>query len=192
REWVEPVEKARYRMQVRLATVERLRSLLIRVAGRVYLEERASPAEWAAFERLISCEDFSLEEATGPIPSRLERPEPYPSLDDDIELSTRAAPGWIGIAYRRSPAVPPGITEHPKGTVLVTNVYSGSPADRAGIAVGDLLLGPPGRYFEWANEIRDWTMLSPPDEHRELDLLRGREVVTISIQTDPFPERRLD
>jgi serine protease Do len=73
--------------------------------------------------------------------------------------------------------------------VGVERVYPGSPAERAGIEAGDVILGPPGHPFTWANEIRQWTMLTPLHEPRELELLRNGETVTISIEFDPYPSR---
>jgi hypothetical protein len=180
-------DKARYRMQVRLATVARLRLLLTRIAGRVLLETSTDPDQRSAFERLNSCESLALDPPAKPLRSRLVEPEPFPPVEDDIRLAEDLVPGWMGISFKRTPA--PGKTPSPAspGTVGVEKVYPGSPAERAGIEAGDVILGPPGDHFTWANEIRQWTMLTPLHEPRELELLRNGETVTISIEFDPYP-----
>jgi thiol-disulfide isomerase/thioredoxin len=55
-----------YRMEIRLAVVLRLRSLLGHVAGRVYLRTRGSAAERAAYQALRACEDLALPPAKTP------------------------------------------------------------------------------------------------------------------------------
>jgi hypothetical protein len=99
REWNALVQKARYRTEVRLGTVQRLRSLLARIAGRVYLETLASDEQRLAFDQLDTCEALTLEPTEAPLPSRLAEPAPFPPLRDDAALAEEAAPGWIVISY---------------------------------------------------------------------------------------------
>jgi hypothetical protein len=181
-------DKARYRMEVRRATVGRVRSLLTRIAGRVHLQTSADSDQEAAFERLNSCEALTLEEPTAPLRSRLIEPEPFPSLDHDVRLTKEVAPGWLGIRFASAaPVSPKPASPLPVGAVMVEKVYAGSPAQRAGFRVGDVILGPPGAPFSYRNEVREWTMLSPVNELRELMLRRNDRAVTVSIQTAPYP-----
>ena len=187
RDRVAPVEAARYRMQVRLATVERLEALLTRIAGRVHLEREASAEQQFAFERLDACESLSLAEPDRKLASRLVDPEPFPPLAEDELLAQRVAPGWVGINFRRAVGAPGIEYRGSRGAVLVQKVLAGGPAERAGVRAGDILLGPPGAYFTWDKEIREWIMLSPVHERRELELLRDGEILTVTIRTDPYP-----
>jgi hypothetical protein len=183
---------ARYRMEVRRATVDRLRSLLTRIAGRVHLEVSANPDQQSAFDGLNSCEALALDESVAPLRSRLLEPEPFPLLADDIRLAQEVVPGWIGITYSRAPVSPSAPLPSAAGAVVVQSVSPRSPAERAGVRVGDVILGPPNAHFSWPNEIREWTMLSPVNERRDLELRRGGQVVTVSIRTDPYPLRLPD
>jgi hypothetical protein len=185
RAWATPVNEARYRMEVRRATLSRLRSLLVRIAGRAYLETLATPDERSAFDRLDVCERLGLAEPEAPMASRLIEPTPFPDLEEDKQLAHAAAPGWIGIAYHR----PKSGAGYGPGAVIVDRVHAGAPADRAGIRVADVILGPPDAHFTWANEIREWTMLSPVRERRDLELLRRGRPLTVGIRPDPFPLR---
>jgi hypothetical protein len=187
RDRVAPVEAARYRMEVRQATVERLEKLLTRIAGRVHLETEASTEQQLAFEQIDSCESFSLAEPQRELETRLVEPEPFPPLSEDALLAERVAPGWVGINFRRARGAPGISYRGGPGAVLVEKVLGGGPAERAGIRTGDILLGPPGEHFTWSNEIREWIMLSPVHERRELELLRDGETLTVTIRTDPFP-----
>jgi hypothetical protein len=191
REWHALVKQARYRTEVRLGTVQRLRSLLARIAGRVYLETLASDEQRLAFGRLDSCEGLALAPTEVPLPSRLAEPAPFPPLHEDARLAEDAAPGWIGISYGPAPVDRLG-ADGPPGAVLVRTVREGSPADRAGITVGDVVLGPPGSHFSWRHEIRDWTMLSPAGRPAELELLRDGALQTVLIRPDPYPLRLRD
>jgi hypothetical protein len=186
RAWAKRVEEARYRMQVRGATIQRSRSILTRIAGRVYLETLAAPEEWLAFEQLDTCEDFALAEPDAPLSSRLVEPTPFPPLSDDFRLAHAAAPGWLGIQFQMPQGSRVG---YGPGAVKVTKVLEGGPAERAGINAGDIILGPPGDHFVWRNEIREWIMLSPVHESRELEISRDGTLIVVSIRTDPYPLR---
>ena len=189
---VAPVEAARYRMEVRQATVERLEQLLTRIAGRVHLDMEATADQQAAFEQLDSCESFELAEPHSEIALRLVRPEPFPPLSQDARLAEEVAPGWAGINYRPARGAPGLDYRGGPGAVLIQKVTKDGPADRGGIREGDILLGPPGQHFTWSNEIREWIMLSPVGQRREIDLLREGETITVAIRPDAFPIRMPD
>ena len=73
----------------------------------------------------------------------------------------------------------------------MTAVQPGSPAQRAGLAPGDIVVGEVGRPFERPAQIRSWTMLSPRDRPLALDALRrgNRRVVRVTLTAHPQPSR---
>lgn len=182
----EATDEADYRMQVRLAVVLRLRTLLIRIAGREYLETSGSEAERTAFDKLSSCESLSLnlgvpkadEEATAPA---------YPPFEDDVKLTQSALPGWIGISFKDPDTELARKQMLPKGASEVQVVYPNSPAERAGFKVGDIVLGPDGNYFTEKNQIRAWTMLADVGKPGELVVLRENQQQLLRIVPGPFP-----
>ena len=64
---------------------------------------------------------------------------------------------------------------------LVTGVLPGSPAEAAGLAVGDVVLGAPGQPFTQHGDIKAWTMLLPVGKPQPLDLLRNGKPLTLAM-----------
>ncbi len=177
---------AAYRMEVRLGVVLRMRMILTDIAGRVYLATQATPAERAAYDALVECEDLALPASAAARPTLAET-DPYPPFDEDVEAARDALPSWMGIRFRdTNPELRTkhGLTE---GAAAVVAVYPDSPAEAAGLALGDVVLGPPAAPFADRNQIRSWTMLSKVDEPRKLEMLRGDDHVVVTLVPKPFP-----
>jgi thiol-disulfide isomerase/thioredoxin len=105
----------------------------------------------------------------------------FPSLDDEQRAFTEALPGWMGIVFQ---ALPPHRREKlgfNDGAAVVTSVMTGSPAQQAGVAVGDIVLGPPGRPFREEREIRTWTMLLPVGRPQLLVVDRNGRRVQLTL-----------
>jgi thiol-disulfide isomerase/thioredoxin len=181
----EAAAAAAYRMEVRLAVALRMRSLLTSIAGRVYLEH-ATAAERHAFERLRACEDLRLPPSTpaGPL---LAAADPFPSFDEDVRAATEALPAWMGIQFRDP--TPEQRAKHRvnEGAAVVLNVYPSSPAEKAGLEPGDIIIGPPGDPFTEARQIRAWTMLSPVGDPQRLEVLREGKRVRLALVPEPYP-----
>jgi hypothetical protein len=175
-----------YRMEVRIAAALRMRGVLGRIAGEVYLDRYASHAERAGYEALRRCEAFELRNS-GPVLARLATSSPFPSLEAEAKLLATVLPGWLGVEFKGvEPARRSSLGVEP-GAVTVTRVHDGSPAARAGIVKGDVVLGPPGEHFAQRNQIREWVMTSMIDETRNLDVLRDGRVVTFAVRISAPP-----
>ncbi len=178
---------ASYRMQVRLGAALRIRMLLTRIAGLVYLDRHAQSEDRRAHEALERCEQFEL-------PSRPPRPngkddvEPYPPLADEMALLAAVLPGWLGVEYRAADASMRVEFDLLGGAVVVTRVHEFSPAADAGLVVGDVILGPPGEHFRRRAELREWVTTSFVDEVRPLDLLRDAVPRRVEIRTGSLPD----
>ncbi|MFQ5479331.1 MAG: C13 family peptidase [Candidatus Binatia bacterium] len=183
----EEAKAASYRMEVRRGTVLRIRSLLVRIAGLVYLDRHASDAEQERFGRVEACEEMSL--ARPLRPSRLKRalPIPFPPLVDEMELLASVMPGWLGVEFAPPDAATRREFELERGAVRITKVLPNSPARAAGIREGDIVLGPPGSYFVERNQIREWIMTSLVGEIRRLDLLRNGRVFSARVRIVAAP-----
>jgi thiol-disulfide isomerase/thioredoxin len=188
-------EDAAYRMEVRLAVLLRLRTVLTDVAARIYLADQ--PLAAAGYQALRGCEDLSLPGLGGDADA-VAAPAPFPTLDDEQRNFREALPGWMGIVFQ--PLAPHrrerlGLED---GAAVVTSVMPDSPALKAGLAVGDIVLGPPGHPFKEDKEIRTWTMLLPVgkpqplvalrDGHRlSLDLVPGERPLKLPLLGPPKP-----
>jgi thiol-disulfide isomerase/thioredoxin len=178
---------ASYRMQVRLGVVLRMRAVLTDVAGRVYMETQADPTERAAYQALRGCEDLTLGTKANPAAAQVAEPEPFPSYDEELKLAESVLPAWMGIQFNQPKPEVRKQKDLGEGAAAVMAVYPDSPAQKAGFAVGDIILGPPDAPFTERNQIREWTMLSTVNEPAPLDVLRGARRLRLALVPQPFP-----
>ena len=179
-----------YRMEVRLAVVLRLRSVLTEIAGRVYLATRATPAERVAYDALRACEDLRLPPATGAAPPPpAAAPEPFPPWEEEAKLAREVLPTWMGINFRPADASTRARYQLAEGATSVITVYPDSPAQAAGLQVGDIILGPPGKPFIEPHQVREWTMLSPAGRPAPLQVRRGERELRVTLVPKPYPVR---
>ena len=178
---------ASYRMEVRLGVVLRMRAILTTVAGRVYLAERGTPEERAAYQALVDCETLALDPPSGPAPTLVQASEPYPPFEDDVRLAAKVLPAWMGIRFKQADEDVRKQRHLLNGAATVESVYPDSPAQLAGFKAGDIVLGPPGAPFTEPAQIREWTMLSKIDQPTGLDLLREDHRLRVVLIPKPYP-----
>jgi thiol-disulfide isomerase/thioredoxin len=185
RERAETADDISYRMEVREAALLRMRALLLRIAGEVYLETRATPDQRAAFAALERCEDVALDvsSAAAPPPPR----DDFPSYEEDVRAARAVMPAWMGIQFRPLSEEQQRQQGLQPGAVSVRVVYPDSPAARAGLEVGDVLIGPPGRPFDEPRRVREWTMLQQVGKPRELEVLHDGRVVRRTLIPGEHP-----
>lgn len=177
---------ASYRAEVRLGVALRMRSLLLEIAGARFLATSGSDEEWDAFQRLATCEDLpiaGLAGAGGPD----ESPTRFPTLATERRTLERVMPGWLGIRYRPPQPGERRGRELPAGASVVVDVIPDGPAVEAGLAPGDILLGPPGEPFVERHAVREWTMLGEVGASRPLLVLRDEDEWEARIRLAPYP-----
>ena len=183
----ETAKAAAYRMEVRLGVVLRMRTVLATIAGRVYLALYGTRAERAAYDSLMSCEAVQLP-FTGPLPGgRPPDRASFPSLEDDLRVAREVLPAWLGIRFRAPEQEQRSAQDLTRGAASIQAVYTDSPAEEAGLAPGDVILGPPGAHFEDPGQIREWAMLATVDKPAALDVLRGEERFEVTLVPRPYP-----
>jgi thiol-disulfide isomerase/thioredoxin len=184
--------EASYRTEVRIAATLRMRVVLMDLAGRAYLDRFGTPALRADYAALRACEDVTL---PGPAPAATPTSDAsasfasLPSIADDEKLERDLHPAWIGIGFgviRDEVRKERGL---PDGASMVTGVVPASPAKDAGLQPGDVILGPPGKPFTSRNQVRAWTMLSPPDQPEALQVSRGSKHLDLTIVPRLYPEQ---
>lgn len=195
----EDAAAAAYRMEVRLGVVLRMHNLLTNIAGRVEIEESGSEAARTEYEALRRCENLELARVATKRPwwkvggrkahraDDLDSPEPFPRLDDDQRLVAQVMPAWMGIRYRPPTQEERDAGGRKPGAVTVMTVFPESAAGKAGLAVGDVILGPPGEPFAEPNQVREWTMQLEIGEPAPLRVQRGGEVLDLTLLPDPYP-----
>jgi thiol-disulfide isomerase/thioredoxin len=176
-----------YRMEVRQGVVLRMRAILATIAGREYLAKDGTREERAAWEALLSCESFSLP-LVQPVPgTRPVERAAFPAMEDDLAAAREVFPAWLGIRFGDVPAATRQARELKPGASLVTAVYPDSPAEEAGLEVGDVVVGPPDAPFEDPRQIREWTMLATVDRPATLAVLRNEDRIEVTVVPRPYP-----
>lgn len=184
---LEAAASAARRTEVRMGAGARMRTLLTTIAGRALLARGASPSARAAYEAIRACEDLTLPGAPVPLGAAPPARVPLPALADDQRLDRALRPSWAGITFAEVPADLRKQRRLPDGASAVTAVYPESPASAAGLEIGDLVLGPPGKPFSFLNEVRSWSMLARAGAPAPLALLRGNDRVEVELALRPLP-----
>src|SRR5262249_9241102 len=106
---------------------------------------------------------------------------------DDVQLADSVLPAWMGIQFRQARESLRKSNALAEGAATVLMVYDDSPAQVAGLHEGDVVLGPPGAPFVEKEQIREWTMRSPPHRPASLEIRRAgtREQVTLVPKAMP-------
>jgi S1-C subfamily serine protease len=92
--------------------------------------------------------------------------------------------GWIGITVVDLEGRYSG-----KG-VRVVNLVSGGPADRAGICLGDTIIGVEGESVRYAHELAEWVQQSAPDRKIRFIISTGGKEIAKSVNVSPKPWTR--
>lgn len=187
RDRTETAEEARYRTEVRLGAVLRIRALLTSVAGRVFVERYAGSLERDGLEQLSRCEDFALPGDLSAVAASAGPPTPFPPLAEDRHLIQSVMPSWLGIRYEPVRPERRRDLELPRGAVRVLSVFSDSPAEAGGLRVSDIIVGRPGAPFDEPHLVREWVMLAHRHRPTSLELLRDGDFVELTVVPGSFP-----
>ena len=96
-------------------------------------------------------------------------------------------PGWMGIRFKQADATVRAQFGLKDGASTVQVVYPDSPAQQAGLEVGDMILGPPNAPFTEPQQIREWVMTAPIGTPAPLQLLRGEQALQRTLTPERYP-----
>jgi S1-C subfamily serine protease len=97
--------------------------------------------------------------------------------------------GWLGLELQElTPQLAASLGLDDQGGALVAGVYRGSPAARAGVQPGDLLVALEGRTFQRARDARAALATLPREQEVRLTLQRGRRRIETRATTIRQPD----
>jgi serine protease Do len=100
--------------------------------------------------------------------------------------------GWLGVAVR--PVTPHAAQaadlEAPRG-VVVEQVVDGSPANRAGLEKGDIIIALAGQPVAGPPELTRRIASTAPGTRVEVTIVRGRAKKTVPVELGRLPDRQL-
>jgi thiol-disulfide isomerase/thioredoxin len=114
-------------------------------------------------------------------------PEQFPALDDDRQVVQDVMPAWMGIQFRPTAGTAQARPDQPRGAATVMMVYPESAAGKAGLEVGDIILGPPGAPFTEPQQVREWTMRREIGEPAPLEIMHGGVRRVVTLHPEPYP-----
>lgn len=163
-----------YRMETRVALVLRMRLLIDAIAGEVLLEQQQ---QLRPLRDLQACEALRL--PLPATPAALPPPAQLPPLEADVAQLPGVQPSWMGLEFS---------SEKP-GRFEVLQVLSGSPADQAGLEIGDAIVSLPGQPLGDRQALRDWTLLSPAGEARTITIERHGSRMELAVRPARYPDQ---
>jgi len=99
--------------------------------------------------------------------------------------------GWIGIMIQDlTPELAKSFgIKNTKG-VLISDVVKDSPAEKAGLLKGDVIVRFDGKEIENAHKLSQLAAATPPGKQAEIELLRNGKTETISLKVGTMPEEK--
>ncbi len=101
---------------------------------------------------------------------------------EDLMKKGKVRRGWLGVSIQE---VTPAIAEYfgleASGGVFVREVVAGSPADKAGIQAGDILLPWNGSKIAGVDDLLEKIQKAGPGKRVQLTLWRARRLVQVSV-----------
>ncbi len=96
--------------------------------------------------------------------------------------------GWLGVVIQE---ITPDIAEAigVKEGILVAQVLKGSPADKAGLKVGDIIVALNGRKLEGVRDLQLSIMKTKPGTEVTLTIIREGKEKEIKVKVGELPER---
>jgi serine protease Do len=106
---------------------------------------------------------------------------------DQLMAKGRVVRGWLGVVIQE---ITPEIAETigVKEGILISQVAPGSPAEKAGLKVGDIIVAIDGEKVREVRELQFRIMKTPPGTEVTLTILRGGKEQTIKAKVGEMPE----
>ena len=144
---------------------------------------RLASSLWCACWLLAACaSNKAAPAAAAPAPSATpsaEKPQSAAAPQPLDQPSQATGPGWLGVELaKREPG---------QAGVLIRSVMRGSPAERAGIAGGDVVLSIDGQNVGRPNELREQIMIARAGSRVSLGVLRGEQTRLFAVDLEGVP-----
>ncbi|MBD3391737.1 MAG: Do family serine endopeptidase [Chitinivibrionales bacterium] len=112
---------------------------------------------------------------------------------EDLVYRGEVVRGWLGVGIQDiDPATRDVLgLDNAKG-VLISDVYKGDPADKAGVKTGDVVVSVDGRRVDNANELRNMVALIRPGEMVTVGVLRDGKKKTLKVKMGRRDEGRIE
>ena len=108
----------------------------------------------------------------------------------DAESDGRATRPWMGISAQGvNPDAAQALGLDRPGGALISNIYPGGPADRAGLRPGDVVLSVDGQRVDDPNALRFYTVTKALGSTASLEIVSDGRTRTVILTVDAPPDR---
>jgi serine protease Do len=106
---------------------------------------------------------------------------------DQLMAKGRVVRGWLGVVIQE---ITPEIAETigVKEGILISQIAPGSPAEKAGLKVGDIIVAIDGEKVREVRGLQFRVMKTPPGTEVTLTIIRGGKEQTIKAKVGEMPE----
>ena len=112
---------------------------------------------------------------------------------EQIIQSGSVTRGWVGIAVQDlTPELAESFKLKEMHGVLIAEVVRGSPADKAGIKAGDILISIDGKAMEDSTTMLETISALPPGKVAVLKLLRNQSEIVVQVKVGKRPKPRAE
>jgi len=111
------------------------------------------------------------------------------SVMESLLTHGKVARGWLGVLIQDlKPELAEAFEIETASGALVADVTEGSPAAKAGLRRGDIIVGVASRKIETSGDLRNQIGMNPPGSKVKLSLLRNGRKKSLSVQLGEIPE----
>lgn len=96
--------------------------------------------------------------------------------------------GWLGVTIQElTPELAKGLKLQGQKGVLVSDVFKNSPAEKAGMESGDLIVSYDGKKVESVRTLQRLVAQTPPGKKVEVEVLRNGQRKKLVVTIEPMP-----
>lgn len=108
---------------------------------------------------------------------------------DSLIKTGKVVRGWLGVSVQDvSPQLAKQFGVENAEGALVGEVVKGSPAEKAGIKRGDVIVGVDGRKVEDSGHLRNMAASTNVGSHLKLDIIRDKNRLTVDVEVGEQPK----
>jgi serine protease Do len=114
------------------------------------------------------------------------------NVSEQLKKTGKVSRGWLGVQLQEvSVALTQLLAMERTRGAMVSEVFSDSPAERAGLMVGDVILAIAGQTIETAMELPPKIGILMAGDTTALEIIRKGETKTLQVQVGLLPETTL-
>jgi serine protease Do len=112
---------------------------------------------------------------------------------EDIIYQGKVTRGWLGVQIQDvNEAMRGSLVLGDRKGVLISDVFKGQPADKAGIKRGDVILSIDGKKITTSNELRNIVAGISPGEKTPVSIFRNGKELSLSVKLAERDESAID